>query len=246
MMTRLAVAAIPLQIAFLAMHFIFLNLSPGNTFLRESLPLIYLGATYAQWLIVAAYLSYKYGKPVPLLMHLPHLFSFLPLLRHVMLAAERTPSDSQSLTLAWVHTTVTHMFSLIATWLWQLRDNKWELSKPEKARVVFYAAAVLTTILIYAGLDFAFAESINPFAVGFVQFLLAVSVTGVLLFQAPGAMAIGAALIFSIGNAALLFDNSRSSFSVELSLAATSLTQYFALYVFESMATLRGLTKSLH
>jgi len=233
-MLRLFLAAIPIQLVFLAGHFGILHFAPKNFFLREALPLLYLAFTYIQWLGFAFFISLKTGKRVPILLHLPHLLSFLPLLRHIMLSAARTPSDVQSLSYAWLHTVSTHIFSLIAAWLWQTKENKWDLSRIELARTIFYGAAALTTVFIYAGLDFAFAESMNPVATGALQLALALAVTGFLLFRSPSVWAIVAAIFFSLGNAVLLFDNARADIGVEVTLAATSLTQYFSLYVFES------------
>lgn len=241
-MLRIALAAIPLQLAFLAGHFALLKFAPQSKFPREALPVAYLAVTYAQWLVVAFLISWRANKyPVPLVMHLPHLMSFLPLIRHIILAANRTPSDDTSLTLAWLHSVATHCFSLCAAWLWQLRDRReGDLPREEKMRLILFASAALTAVIVYGGLDLAFAESGNPLEIALLQLSLNIAVTGILLFRRHKPFAIAAAVVFSLGNAALLFDNSRSDFGVEISLAATSLTQFFALYVFELQDSARA------
>ncbi|MBX3722500.1 MAG: hypothetical protein KF713_11730 [Turneriella sp.] len=242
----LFLASMPLQIGALAGHLILTFAYPKQIFLREALPLIYLGATYLQWLAVAVFISLRTKVcRVPFLMHVPHLLSFLPLLRHVMLAAERTPADTGSLTLAWVHAVVTHSFSLVAAWLWQVRRqydaHGADLLRKEIIPLSLYVLAALTTILLYAGLDFSFAANSSPLAVGIIQLLLNTAVTVVLLYREHGALkplAVIAALFFSLVNGLLLFDRVSGGFNrdmplgVEVALAATSFTQIFSLFVF--------------
>lgn len=239
-------AALPLQIAGFAGHLVVTYAFPKQVFLREALPLIYLGATYLQWLAVAFFISWRTKIcRVPFLMHVPHLLSFLPLLRHVMLAADRTPADAGSLTLAWVHAVVTHSFSLVAAWLWQVRRqydaHGTDLLRKEIIPLALYVLAALTTILLYAGLDFSFAANSSPLAVGIIQLLLNTAVTAVLLYREHGALkplAVIAAVFFSVVNGLLLFDRVSGSFNrdmplgVEVALAATSFTQIFSLFVF--------------
>lgn len=236
--TKLILAAAPLQLVFLTAHLVVSYGYPALTALREALPVLYLALTYLQWLGFAFFISLSTGHRVPLVMHLPHLLSFLPLMRHIMLAADRLPTDTTSLTLAWVHAIVTHIFSLIATWLWQMRIS--QETQPEDRRrevlpIALYAILLMTTILAYAGLDLSFAAASSPFALGIVQLLLQVVVTVLLITRLEhrtGALALFAAAAFSLANLALLFDRSRSNLGVEIALAATSFTQIFALYVF--------------
>lgn len=239
-LSSLLFAALPLQFGFLAGHFLLVFYFPVSPLLREELPLLYLAATYLQWLCVAFIIS-KRTKicRVPILMHLPHLLSFLPLLRHIILAANRTPSDIGSLSLAWVHSVATHSFSLVATWLWQQRKffatSAADLLRQEFVPLALYALAALTTIALYAGLDWSFARTPLPLAVGIIQLLLNIAVTGVLLYRDRGSLkvfAITAAVIFSLANGLLLFDHAQGDIGVELALAATSFTQIFSLFVF--------------
>ncbi len=237
--TTLILAAVPLQLLLLSAHLVLTYRYPQLVAWREALPVVYLGATYLQWLVVAFYISLTTRRhPVPLLMHLPHLLSFLPLLRHIMLAADRLPTDKDSLTLAWVHAVVTHCFSLLAAWLWQLRilnETVAENRRREVLPVALYAILLITTILAYAGLDLSFSASTSPFALGSVQLLLQIVVTVLLITrieQRSGPLALVAAAAFSIANLLLLFDRSRSNLGVEIALAATSFTQIFSLYVF--------------
>jgi len=247
----LVLAAVPLQLGFLACHFLLIFYFPVSPLVREELPLLYLAATYLQWLFVAFVIS-KRTKVcrVPILMHLPHLLSFLPLLRHIILAANRTPSDISSLSLAWVHSVATHSFSLVATWLWQQRKlfsaSAVDLLRQEFVPLALYALAALTTIVLYAGLDWSFARTPLPLAVGIIQMLLNIAVTGVLLYRDRGSLkifAIIAAVVFSLANGLLLFDHAQGDIGVELALAATSFTQIFSLFVFmlHSKHDIRGI-----
>ncbi len=254
----LFIAALPLQIGALAAHLVLVYFLPKQVFLREALPLAYLGATYLQWLGFSIFISLRTKVcRVPFLMHIPHLLSFLPLLRHVMLAAERTPADTDSLTLAWVHSVATHSFSLVAAWLWQVRRqydaHGRDLLRKEAIPLSLYSLAALTIIALYAGLDFSFAANTSPLAVGVIQLLLNIAVTGVLLYREQGTgmfpgrrshggrnvdrgalkpLAVIAAIAFSLVNAMLLFDKGRADIGVEAALAATSFTQIFSLFVF--------------
>lgn len=189
-------------------------------------------------------------------MHLPHLLSFLPLIRHIMIAADRgqgmglstaaqdltqgadrAMADATSLMLAWVHAVATHMFSLVAAWLWQMR-RAYEADSAEKRDLVpiaIYVLMAITTIVIYAGLDMSFATVNAPLAVGLIQLLLNVAVTGLLLLRETSsitALTLIPAFIFSVVNGLLLFDKARSEMGVELALAGSSFTQIFTLYVF--------------
>jgi len=236
--TTLIIAAAPLQLAFFAAHCVVITKFSQLKALTEALPVLYLAATYLQWLGTAFFISMSTGQRVPLLMHLPHLLSFLPLLRHIMLAADRLPVDSASLTLAWVHAVVTHIFSLLATWLWQMRISH-EMPVADRRRellpIALYTILLITTILAYAGLDFSFEAAGSPFALGLVLLLLQVLLTILLitrLHHRPGPLALIAAAAFALVNLVLLFDRSRSNLGVEIALAATSFTQIFALYVF--------------
>lgn len=254
----LFLAALPLQIGAFAAHLVVLNFYPKAALVRDALPLAYLGATYLQWLGVAIFISLKTKVcRVPFVMHLPHFLSFLPLLRHVMLASERHPSDDMSLTLAWLHSVATHSFSLVAAWLWQVRRqydaHEGDLLRREAIPLSFYGLSVLTTLSLYAGLDFSFAATNSPWAVGAIQLLLNLSVTGVLLYREQGPwmahgrrghggpggdpgglkpLAVIAAVVFSLVNAALLFDRGAGDIGVEVALTATSFTQIFSLFVF--------------
>ncbi|HRP70633.1 MAG TPA: hypothetical protein PLY93_13975, partial [Turneriella sp.] len=79
-----------IQFFFLAVHLFNLRSAQAKPLFIESLPILYLAATYALWLLVATFISWRTKKyRVPLLMHIPHLFSFLPLIRHIMLAADK-------------------------------------------------------------------------------------------------------------------------------------------------------------
>jgi hypothetical protein len=238
-------AALGPQSAFLLAHFALVLVWPKALFLREALPLIYLTATYGQWLVVAVFISWRYHAVhtrdcrVPLVMHLPHLLSFLPLMRHVILAANRTPADTTSLSLAWVHAVSTHTFSVMAAWLWQVRRrfdaHEVDLIRREAIPLAFYGIAAITGVLLYAGLDFSFEKTGEPFAVGVIQLVLNLAVTAILLYREHGSLkvfAVVAAAVFSLANAALLFDKSPSDIGVEAALAATSFTQIFSLFVF--------------
>lgn len=231
-------AAIPLQLALLGAH-LALSLSfPQKRFEREALPLIYLAVTYAQWLLFSFFISWRTKKfRVPIIMHLPHLLSFLPLVRHVMIAADRIETDPTSLLLAWVHAVATHIFSLVAAWLWQMR-RAYEADLTEKRDLIpiaIYALMAFTTIVIYGGLDMSFAAVNVPLAVGLIQLLLNVAVTGLLLLRETSritALTLIPAVIFSLVNGSLLFDRARAEMGVELALAGSSFTQIFTLYVF--------------
>ncbi|MFO1469856.1 MAG: hypothetical protein U1F27_02300 [Turneriella sp.] len=60
-----------------------------NALERDALPVVYLAATYLQWLFFLFLASWRTKKTRPIIMHLPHLLSFLPLIRHIMIAADR-------------------------------------------------------------------------------------------------------------------------------------------------------------
>ncbi|GAB4424207.1 MAG: hypothetical protein OHK0011_04650 [Turneriella sp.] len=230
-------AAVPLQLGFGALHFLLLRFSPQNALLREALPVIYLAATYLQWLAFSFWISLRTKRyRVPIIMHLPHLLSFLPLVRHIMLAADRIALDETSLNLAWLHCVVTHSFSLPAAWLWQVRSafDDGQALRHRLLSVVLYLIAALTTLVLYAGLDFSFARSAFPFGLGLVQFLFYAGITLVLLLREKirHALPAAAAAAFAFVNGFLLFDQARSDIAVELALAAGSLTQLFSLYVF--------------
>jgi hypothetical protein len=257
--TALILAAVPVQLLLLTAHLVVSYRYPHLIAWREALPVLYLAVTYWQWLLFAFYISLRTHRryPVPILMHLPHLLSFLPLMRHIMLAADQgsgpgaagaqqgivSPAtiltgDTTSLTLAWIHAVVTHCFSLIAAWLWQVRREH-EAETAERRRellpIALYAIALITSILTYAGLDLSFTHNSRPLALGIVQLLLQILVTTLLISRSPrkGArIALVAAIAFSLANLLLLFDQSRSSLGVEIALAATSFTQIFALFVF--------------
>lgn len=252
-------AAVPLQVAFLCAHLVLVFFYPKQQFLLEALPVAYLAFTYIQWLSVAALISFA-GKnyPIPILMHLPHLLSFFPLIRHILLTSNRIATDQTSLTLAWTHAVATHSFSLVAAWLWQVRRGPEDLVAPgsrdtagaswrewaadagqlfrkDFIPLTLYAICALTTILLYAGGDFSFAKATTPYAVGAIQLLLNLGITVVLLHREHGGLkplATLAAVIFSVANAALLFDKTPGDIGVELALAATSFTQIFSLFVF--------------
>lgn len=236
----LFVAAVPLQIAFFCVHLALVFYFPGQKFFLEALPVVYLALTYIQWLSVAGLISFTGKKyPVPLLMHLPHLMSFLPLIRHILLTSNRIPTEPTSLTLAWGHAVATHSFSLVAAWLWQVRKEKntdaEQLLRRDFIPLSLYAICALTTILLYAGVDFSFAKATSPYAVGGIQLLLNLGITVVLLHREHGGLkplATLAAVVFSLANAALLFDKTPGDIGVELALAATSFTQIFSLFVF--------------
>lgn len=234
----LFIAAVPVQFGFFALHLILAYRFPQMRFQREILPLAYLAATYLQWLAFSFFISWRTKKyRVPLLMHIPHLMSFLPLVRHVMIAADRGESDSLSLLLAWIHAVTVHCFSLVAAWLWQMRHS-YEAegsARRDLIPIAVYAILALTTIIVYAGLDFSFAPGNAPFAVGSIQLLLMVAITGLLLFREGGrvsAVTLIPAVLFSLVNGLLLFDRARSDMGVELALAGASFTQVFSLYVF--------------
>lgn len=234
----LLAAAVPLQLVFLGLHIALVLYFPQKRFEREALPLIYLATTYAQWLMVSFFISWRTQKyRVPIIMHLPHLLSFLPLVRHVMIAADRLESDTTSLLLAWVHAVATHIFSLVAAWLWQMR-RAYEADLTEKRDLIpiaIYALMAFTTLVIYAGLDMSFAAVNAPLAVGLIQLLLNVAVTGLLLLRETSritALTLIPAVIFSLVNGSLLFDRARAEMGVELALAGSSFTQIFTLYVF--------------
>ena len=234
----LLVLALPLQLGFLAAHLVLTYKFPDQRFWREILPLAYLTATYLQWLLIAFFISWRTKKyPVPIIMHLPHLLSFLPLVRHVMVAADRQQGEATGLLLAWLHAVATHIFSLTAAWLWQLR-SAYRREVDEKRDLVpigIYAIALITTVLLYAGLDLSFAATAAPLALGIVHLLLYMAITLMLVIRdrhAWSALSLAAAVIFSLANAALLFDRSRSDLGVELALAGASFTQVFSLYVF--------------
>jgi hypothetical protein len=230
-------AAIPLQLSFAVIHVLIARFWPQNVLLKEVLPVIYLAVTYLQWLVISFWISLRSKKyRVPILMHLPHLLSFLPLVRHILLAANRQTTDTMSLNLAWLHSVVTHSFSLPACWLWQVRAD-FEDGKALRERpvpIVLYILAALTTLVVYAGLDFRFAQSAYPIGLGVLQLLLYFSVTLALLLREKirHALPAVAATAFALVNAALLFDQARADFGVELALSAASATQLFSLYVF--------------
>jgi hypothetical protein len=230
-------AAIPLQLGFAALHFALTELVPGNAMLREALPVAYLAATYLQWLAFSFWISLRSKKyRVPIIMHLPHLLSFLPLTRHILLAADRQAIDTTSLNLAWIHSVVTHCFSLVAAWLWQVRAefDEGTALRHRILPITLYMLAALTTLVIYAGLDFSFSRSTLPFGLGLVQLLLYTSVTIALLLRENirHLLPVIATVAFALVNGLLLFDQARSDIGVELALAASSATQLFSLYVF--------------
>ncbi|MFZ5627584.1 MAG: hypothetical protein ACOY5B_00535 [Spirochaetota bacterium] len=230
-------AAVPLQLGFGALHFVLSRFSPQNVLLREALPVLYLAVTYLQWLTFSFWISLRTKKyPVPIIMHLPHLLSFLPLVRHIMLSADRQAVDATSLNLAWLHSVVTHSFSLLAAWLWQVRaefDDGTGL-RHRLVPILLYILAALTTLVVYAGLDLSFARSAFPFGLGLVQLLLYTSVTLALLLRERirHFLPVAAAAAFALVNGLLLFDQARSDIGVEFALAAGSATQLFSLYVF--------------
>lgn len=259
----LLAAAVPLQLAFLGAHIALVLYFPLKRFEREALPLVYLAATYAQWLLFSFFISWRTKKyRVPIIMHLPHLLSFLPLIRHVMIAADRgqgmglvgaphdvvlgadRETDATSLLLAWVHAVASHSFSLVAAWLWQMR-RAYEADLAEKRDLIpiaIYAISAITTIVIYAGLDMSFAASAAPLAVGSIQLLLNVAVTGLLLMRETSritALTLIPAVIFSLVNGSLLFDKARAEMGVELALTGASFTQIFTLYVFLHYSRMR-------
>lgn len=233
-------AAVPLQVALFCAHLAVVIYFPAQRLLLEALPVVYLALTYIQWLSVSAIISFTSKKyPVPILMHIPHLLSFLPLVRHVLLTSNRIPTDPTSLTLAWGHAVATHSFSLVAAWLWQVRGEKdadaGQLFRRDFIPLGLYLICALTTILLYAGVDFSFAKATAPYAVGAIQLLLNLGITVVLLHREHGGLkplATLAAVVFSLANAALLFDRTPGDIGVELALAATSFTQIFSLFVF--------------
>jgi hypothetical protein len=231
------VAAIPVQMACAIIYCAVTHYFPHNALLREALPVAYLALTYLQWLVVALWLSVRNQKyRVPILMHLPHLLSFLPLVRLIMLAAEQRPIDSASVKLAWLHSVVTHSFSLVAAWLWQVRAE-FEEERALHHRILpiaLYFLAALTTLVIYAGLDFSFSRSTFPLGLSVVQLLLYFSVTIALLLREKirHLLPVIATVAFALVNGLLLFDQARSDIGVELALAASSATQLFSLYVF--------------
>lgn len=249
----LLAAAVPVQLAFLAAHLVLVFYFPQKRFQREVLPLVYLTATYLQWLLFSFWISWRTKRryPVPLLMHLPHLLSFLPLVRHVMIAASggvgaahdvslganRAEIDATSLMLAWLHAVASHSFSLVAAWLWQMR-SAFDVDRAERRDllpIIIYGISAITTILIYAGLDLSFAANSAPLAVGLIQLLLSLSVTGLLVLRESKritALTLIPALVFSLVNGALLFDTARAEIGVEIALAGASFTQIFTLYVF--------------
>lgn len=253
----LLAAAVPLQLVFLGLHIALVLYFPQKRFEREALPLIYLATTYAQWLLVSFFISWRTQKyRVPIIMHLPHLLSFLPLIRHIMIAADRgqgmalvgaphdvvlgadrAETEATSLLLAWVHAVASHSFSLVAAWLWQMR-RAYEADLTEKRDLIpiaLYAIMAFTTFVIYAGLDMSFAASSAPLAVGLIQLLLNVALTGLLLLRETSritALTLIPAVIFSLTNGALLFDKARAEMGVELALTGASFTQIFTLYVF--------------
>ncbi len=257
-------AAVPLQISFLGAHAVLVLYFPQKRFEREALPLIYLAATYVQWLLFSFFISWRTKKyRVPIVMHLPHLLSFLPLIRHVMIAADpgsginrigaahdvalganRPETDATSLMLAWVHAVASHSFSLVAAWLWQLR-RAYEADLTEKRDLIpiaIYAIMAFTTLVIYAGLDMSFAAVNAPLAVGLIQLLLNVAVTGLLLLRETSrisTLTLIPAIVFSLVNASLLFDKARAEMGVELALAGATLTQIFSLYVFLHYSRMR-------
>lgn len=259
----LLAAAVPLQLAFLGLHIGLVLYFPQKRFEREALPLVYLAVTYAQWLMVSFFISWRTQKyRVPIIMHLPHLLSFLPLIRHVMIAADRGPgmglvgaphdvvlgadreTEATSLLLAWVHAVASHSFSLVAAWLWQMR-RAYEADLTEKRDLIpiaIYAIMAFTTIVIYAGLDMSFTASAAPLAVGLIQLLLNVALTGLLLLRESTritALTLVPAVIFSLINGSLLFDKARAEMGVELALTGASFTQIFTLYVFLHYSRMR-------
>lgn len=221
------------QLAFGGCHFLLSRFAPSHALLVEILPVAYLAATYLQWLSLSAWIALRYQYSVPVVMHLPHLLSFLPLLRHILLAAERKGIELSYLDLAWLHSVVTHSFSLPAAWLWQMRRSAIAIGQRFFPVAVFSLAALLIVVL-YAGLDFGFARATYPFVLAILQFLLYLGATLALVLpqghRAP--LPIIAATVLALTNGVLLFDQVRSAIGVELSLSASSITQLFALYAF--------------
>lgn len=230
--TILALAILP-QLAFASCHFLLSRSAPSHALLVEILPVTYLAATYLQWLLFSAWIAWRYQYPVPAVMHLPHLLSFLPLLRHILLAAERKGIELSYLDLAWLHAVVTHSFSLPAAWLWQMRRSAFAIGQ-RFFPVAVYSLVALLLFVLYAGLDFGFARATYPFVLAILQFLLYLGTTLVLVLprghRAP--LPLIAATAFALTNGVLLFDQVRSVIGVELSLSASSITQLFALYAF--------------
>jgi hypothetical protein len=113
-----------------------------------------------------------------------------------------------SLNLAWLHSVVTHSFSLPACWLWQVRSD-FEDGKALRERLVPIVLYILAALLYF-------------------------SVTLALLLREKirHALPAVAATAFALVNAALLFDQARADFGVELALSAASATQLFSLYAF--------------
>lgn len=205
--------------------------------LRETLPVIYLAATYLQWLVFSFWISLRTKiYRIPITMHLPHLLSFLPLVRHILRAAGHQAIDATSLNLAWIHAVVTHSFSLLAAWLWQVRAEFDDGAgfRDRVLPVALYLLAAVTTLIIYAGLDFSFARSAFPMGIGLLQLMLYTGVTLTLLLRERirRILPVVAAAAFAIVNGLLLFDQARSDIAVEFALAAGSATQLFSLYVF--------------
>ncbi|HRP69780.1 MAG TPA: hypothetical protein PLY93_09650, partial [Turneriella sp.] len=140
----------------------------------------------------------------------------------------------------WLHAVATHTFSLVAAWLWQMRpreDTRWRsVFMRHRVSILLYLLAQLTIVLIYAGLDFRFANTAMPWAVGLLQLLLNMAVTALILYNHFGKLRLlrfATALTFSIVNFVLLFDSSFNAFiSAEAALAASSFTQIFTLFVF--------------
>lgn len=234
---KLFLAAVPLQLFFLFAHFYWSYQRPQDALLRDAFPLVYLAGTYLQWLLFAFWISLRTKKyRVPLLMHLPHFLSFLPLLRLVALASEKETVETLSLHLAWVHSVLTHSFTLVAAWLWQVRA---EFENPiwKKERYLpflAYLAASSTMLVVYAGLDFTFKAPSNALALGTIQLLLYLAVGVLILLSEKTRMRLAfvALSVFVAVNTMLLFDPSRTGFSVEVALSGVTFTQLFSLCVF--------------
>ncbi|MBV6494128.1 MAG: hypothetical protein LDLANPLL_02154 [Turneriella sp.] len=237
----LFITAGSIQVIFLVLHLSYLPSAKASPLFIETLPIIYLAATYFTWLSVATFISFKTKiYRVPLLMHVPHLFSFLPLLRHIILAANKENVNLADLTFAYVHACVTHTFSLVAAWMWQMRDKDAsrlrELWQKNYLSFLLFVLAQLAIVLLYAGGDFGFKTTTEPWAVGFLQALLNSIVIVFFLYKDSGALRplpLSAAILFSLTNVALLFDTSTNTLlTTQAALAASGITQLFSLFVF--------------
>lgn len=242
-LSSLFLAALLPQLAWGFCQLLFSQLWAQNAFLREILPVIYLATTYLQWLLIAIGISLKAKHcRVPVSMHLPHFLSFLPLVRHILLAADRQGTDPVSLNYAWLHSLVTHCLTLPACWLWQMRATMREDSAVTQrllARMVYILAA-LVVLAIYAGLDFQFVHTVSPLALGLLQFALFFLATllFIMMQKRVHPLPIIAATVFAGVNCLLLCDRAGSIIRVEFALGACSMAQLFALFVFATIAAM--------